>query len=386
MKKIKVLHFITELALGGAQKSTVSTLKYLNSERYSKYLVAARPQDRNNSWLAEASNIKNLEIILLPDLQREMNLFKDIKIFFQLRKILSERKIDIIHTHSSKAGIIGRWAAFFAGVKGIIHTIHGFSFNDYQAKPFRLFYIFLERMTAKITDRLIAVAESDIKKGREYKVGNREQYVLIRDVIELAPFFHDEKIHEIKRELGIRQDDNIVGMVACFKKQKKVDDFLRAIQKVKEQVNVKGILIGDGFLRSKLEILALDLNLEKDIIFLGWRKDVYRIAKVLDIIVLSSLWEGLPLVLLEGMATKKPVIATAVNGVSEVIKDGENGYLIEPGDYNSLAEKIIFLLKNRQFSKEMGRKGFSFISENQEFKREQTVNKIENLYDEFFSE
>jgi len=198
------------------------------------------------------------------------------------------------------------------------------------------------------------VTVNDIDKGLNAKVGNREQYVLIHSGIEIERFkFPKINIDDLKREFKIPLDSLVVGMIACLKPQKAPCDFVRAAGEVaKKNKNCKFMLVGDGELRPEIESLIKELKLEDKMILTGWRKDVENLIHIFDIFVLSSLWEGLPRVFPQVMCAGKPVVATKVDGASEVIKDGETGFLVEPKDYNTLAQKIHLLLSDDSLRKE----------------------------------
>ncbi len=351
MRKIRLLYAITKLELGGAQKQLLYTISHLDGD----FEIWLATQDKG-ILLRDALAIPGLKVKLIPYLIRPISLFNDIKAFFILYKLIKNERFDIVHTHSSKAGILGRWAAKLAGTPVIIHTIHGFAFYDRQNWLKRKLYVSLERWTAKITTRLIAVSKEIIRKGLKAGIGKKDQYQCIYYGVEKESFLSERNKNVIKKNLGFSGE--IVGTISCFKPQKALNDFLKAAAIVQE--NLPGstfLIIGDGYLRPSLESLVDRLNLKEKVVFSGWRKDIPDLLATMEIFVLSSLWEGMPISILEAMAAGLPVVATAVDGVREIVLDKETGFLIAPGDYQSLARAILNLLRDKTLSQKMGRKG-----------------------------
>jgi len=375
MKKINVLHIITKLELGGAQQNTLFTVKQHDREKYNVFLVAG-PE---GLLVEEAKKTANLKTYFLPELKHELSPFYDFKCLFRLKKIFKDEKIDIVHTHSSKAGILGRLAAKMAKVPVIIHTIHGFSFNDFQNFFTKNLYIFLERQAAKISSKLIAVTKVDIEKGLKAGVGSAEKYVLIRSGFDLTEFTVLRDTSSLRKEFGLNEGTKTVGMVACLKPQKNPADFVRMAALVRlAHPNAKFILVGDGEKREEVEKLITEHNLKNEIILTGWRKDVAGFIQLFDVVVLTSLWEGLPRVLPQAMCAGKPVVATAVDGSKEAIIDGVNGYLVPPKDFRAAAAKVNMLLADENLRKSLGQNGKSRAGE---WSQDKMVTAIEELYE-----
>lgn len=373
----RVLHIITKLELGGAQKSTLDILRCLDRKKYKIFLLSS-----DGLLSDEARKIDSLEVELLPSLRREINLFFDLKAFVDLYSFIKKNDIDIVHTHSSKAGIVGRWAAYLAGVGIIIHTIHGWEFYDGQNRLIKWLYITLERLTARITTRLIAVCEAAIKKGLNYKIGTSNKYRLIYYGIDYNAFSNIRQDREYtKRCLGLREDNFIVGMIACFKPQKAHRDLIKAASLIVREVpGVQFLLVGDGALRSKMIRQIERLGLGDRFVLAGWRKDIPQILSNLDLVVLSSLWEGLPIVILEAMAAARAVVATNVGGVSEIVKEAKTGFLVEVGNYKQIANRITFLINNRHLATQMGRSAQQSL--NGTFSIDSMIRNIEETYKE----
>ena len=387
MNRTKVVHIITKLDLGGAQQNTLFTVAHLARSRYDPVLISGT----NGLLVEDAKKLDDVKVYLLTELVREIRPIKDLIALFKIRNILKELKKDnvkiesesnsqiIVHTHSVKAGVLGRWAAYMAGVKVIISSIHGFSFNDYQPSLVRAFYIYLEKLTAIITAKFIAVSKENIDKGINKGIFTRDKVVLIRSGIEIETF-RSEKHDRIKgrRELGFDADIPLVAMIACFKPQKSPLDFVRVAKMVSDEIDEpRFLLVGDGILRTRIEALIDKLNIGDKFILLGWRRDIPEIMNCIDVLVLTSLWEGLPRVFPQAMASGIPIVATKVNGAPEAIRNDVNGFLLAPGDIGGMSEKIIYLIKHPEKAGEMGKKGKIFVKE---FDIWKMMEKQEELY------
>lgn len=373
MDRTKVVHIITKLELGGAQQNTLFTVAHLTRGMYEPVLISGT----EGILLEDAMMLEDVKVYLIPELVREARPLKDVIALLKIRRILKQLKLVagvkgpgadssiIVHTHCSKAGILGRWAARLAGIRLIIHSIHGFGFNDYQPSLVKAFYIFLERVTSLITKKFIAVSKANIEKGISKKNFTRDKVFLIRSGIDIKKL-QGVKIDRVKkrRELGVDAENPLVAMIACFKPQKSPLDFVRVAKIVSEETSqTRFLLVGDGILRSKIEALIGRLKMEDKIILLGWRRDISEIMSCIDILVLTSLWEGLPRVFPQAMASGIPVVATGVDGTPEAIRNGVNGFLLPPGDIGGMAEKIIYLIRHPEKASEMGEEGKRLVEE-----------------------
>lgn len=378
MRKYNVLHAITKLELGGAQENTLYTLRNLDREQYNLFLAA----NDEGVLIEKVKKLRAVKTFFIPELARPINPLKDLIALIKLFRFCRREKIDIIHTHSSKAGILGRWAARLAKVPIITHTIHGWGFYPKQNFLKRRLFIFLEKMTGKITDQLIAVSRANIETGIKNRIGEKGKYTLIRSGIKPSQFQNVEvNITEKRKELSLDPDTKVVGMIAPFKPQKAPLDFIKvANQVIEKRPKTQFLLIGDGELRPEIERSIKELDLEKKVILTGWRKDISQILKVIDVLALTSRWEGLPRVFPEAMASELPIVANKVDGAPEAIEEGVNGFLVSVGDIRDMAEKIIALLDNPEKAKEMGRKGREKVFP--EFDIDLMVEKIDNLYQE----
>ncbi|RLC78504.1 MAG: glycosyltransferase family 1 protein, partial [Chloroflexi bacterium] len=302
-----MLHIITRLIVGGAQENTMLTAVLLDPSRCAVDVVSG-PQTGSEGSLIEEFRTRDIPLTIEPALVREINPLKDLLALFRLTRFIRRGRYTIVHTHSSKAGILGRWAAYLAGTPIIVHTVHGWGHHDRQSPLVRRSYILLERVTQRITDKLIVVSPRNIEKGLADGIGTPEKYITIRSGIELDRFRRPSRSREdVRAELGIPVDSAVVGTVTRLSPQKAPLDFLDAAAHVAaQQPNVHFVIVGDGPLRADVEAQVVTLKLTERIHLTGLRRDVPDLLHSFDIFALSSLWEGLPRVLPQAMAAGLP--------------------------------------------------------------------------------
>ena len=376
---MRICHVITKPELGGAQLTTLHILSRLPKDKYDVSVITS-PKGMLGP---EFSNLQRVKSYFLPFFTRPINPLYDIFAFIAIYYIYSRDRYFLVHTHSSKAGIIGRWAARVAKIPVIIHTVHGWSFNDYQPLILKKLYIFLEKVTARFTTKIICVSERDIETGLRYKIAPKDKFVFIKYGILLSEFRKGRKeadnLLQKKKELGIFNNDPIVGMISCLKPQKSPMDFIKASLEIyKRRPDVNFLLIGDGALKTKCKRLLSDTSLNGKFIFAGWRRDISSILDVLDVVVLTSKWEGMPISIIEAFCKGCPVVATDVGGTSELVKDGVTGYLTRPGSYKEIAGKVLRILEDRACFSKM--KEEASLSIDDSFGVERMVKEIEELY------
>lgn len=277
----------------------------------------------------------------------------------KLIRLINIEKPDIVHTHTAKAGTLGRIAAKLTGVPVIIHTFHGHVFHSYFGFFKSKFFLWLERLLAKFTNVIITVGEQQRREIIQYKVAEPEKVVSISLGLDLKPFINTKTDpNKLRRELSLPRQTLLVGIVARLVPIKNHLCFLESTRLILQNFdNVRFLIIGDGELRTYLEQKTRDLGLESRVIFMGFQHDLVKIYTGLDIVILSSFNEGLPVALIEAMAAGKPVISTNVGGVGDLILDGDNGLLVPSNDPMALAEAILYLLRNPERRKMMGDAG-----------------------------
>lgn len=344
-----IVYIITKLELGGAQKVCLTLTREV-ATKIPTALISG-----TNGVLVETTDDLATSRYLLPSMEREIGLrgiIKDIKCLIDITRILRALKKQypqlIVHTHSTKAGILGRWAAFFARVKIRVHTIHGYAFHDHLSRTGWLLRYIPELITSLITTHFVCVSKHDQATGIRIFPGFTKKNDVIRAAVD-ATFFTTN----IKTAAKYTTDRPfIIGTIACFKPQKNILDLLNAFKIVHQTLTEKGHpapqlhIIGNGEQYNMLEKWLAEHHLTNAVTFLGWQKDVHFFLSQWDTFALSSLWEGLPCAIIEARLSKLPVVAYNVGGIAEVICSGKNGYIVTPGDYKALAQRLIQLAIN----------------------------------------
>ncbi|MDX2251783.1 MAG: glycosyltransferase family 4 protein [Nitrospira sp.] len=378
-----VCHIITKLELGGAQEVALYAVSHLDRSKYRPVLIAGP----GGLLTDEARRLSHVDVHILPELGRSIRLVGDLAALVKLTTLLRRLRPTVVHTHSSKAGILGRWAAWMAGVPVIVHTIHGYGITPAQPRWLQRLLVMIERFTGWITTYWIAVSQADIRKGRSWGLFH-DNVVLVRPGIDPQPFQRavDRGERErIRGEFGAQATTQLVGSVACFKPQKAPEDFIAVAHRViTARPDVRFVLVGDGELRPRVEALIARYGIQDRVHLAGWRRDVPAIMQVLDTFLLTSHWEGLPRVLLEARAVGVPVVATNVGGADEVIVDQAVGELCQAGDIQGLADAVVRRLSNRTEPSDVCLAKSSRLP--QEFYIDETVRQYEQIYEQLLTE
>jgi glycosyltransferase involved in cell wall biosynthesis len=386
-RKIKIAHIIARMITGGADENTLFTVQGLNKDRYEVDLIIGEEFDKN--ILNKVKN-NNFNIIKIKGLKGKLNFLYDPIILLKLIKLLKINHYDIVHTHTTKAGILGRIASRIAGVPVIIHGLHGSTFQAFNSGLLNWFLFLLERLTGRFTDAYISVSKVLSEKYVEKGIGKKENYYTVYSGMKLNKFCDvRERINygEKQRELGINSKHFVIGNVARLETRKGHKFLLDAVKKViieRKDCPLKLLIIGEGEDREKLENYTRELNLEEKVIFAGYREDVEELMALMDIFVLTSLREGLPRVLVQAVAVGIPLVAFNVDGVSEIVKDNHNGFLIRPRDVEQLANRIVRYIDNKELVLLHGQKGREFIKG--KWSIEDMVDKIDKIYQDLIQE
>lgn len=349
MANKKIAFIITKLELGGAQKSVLYSVRNLNRPPIKTYLLCGK-----GGYLDKEAkkNVKGL--FFIPDLVREISPLKDLKAFLQIRKRLKNIKPDIVHTNSSKAGILGRLAAASI-IKGpkIVHTVHGFSFYEGQKPLKKYFYVTAEKLLAKVTDKLIFVSREDMDTALKLKITKAAQCTLIRAGVEVRTkqdFKDFDKAAKL-RKLGLKENAKIILCTANLKPQKNPLDMIKAAEIVcKKEPSCVYLYTGTGPLKQAAQKLISRRKLKNNFKLLGHRKDISELLAVADVFSLSSLWEGLPMALVEALFMSVPGVCYDSGGIREVLKSGKNGFLTPRGNYKKMAENQLKALNKKDFA------------------------------------
>lgn len=350
-----VIQIITRLELGGAQQNTLDTCRLLDRSRFRVALFSGADGRLDSA----AARIPGIDFRIVPDLVRPVRPRQDLRAYRLLRDHIApfvrQGAPVIVHTHSSKAGILGRLAARAAGVRRIVHTIHGFGHNAFQNPVTRRLAVLAEQYVSRSTSRYVAVSTANLEQGRRLGLFKKARVELIRSGFELEPFRRPGIDRRAARErLGLPGEVPLVGTVACFKPQKDLSTLLRAARAVRTSVpDARFVIAGDGDLRPSLERQLERDGLKPAVTLLGWRDDLPEILAALDVFLLTSRWEGLPRSIIQAMAAGVPVVATAVDGVLDIVADGETGLLAKPGDHIGLGRRVAELLQDGGRAKEL---------------------------------
>jgi len=373
-----ICQIITKLELGGAQFTTLFTVAQLDRSRFRPILIAGEPGLLDD----EARKLEGVEFYQVPSLVRLIRPWQDLRALVELTRLLKTLRPAIVHTHSSKAGILGRWAAWLAGVPIIVHTVHGYGITPAQPRWLQFLLIGLERLTGLITTRWILVSEADAAKGLRWKLFRQGAFTVIRPGADTRMFHEgllpDSDTEKLRAECGVGTEHLLVGTVAPLKPQKAPQDFVAVAARVCARVPAaRFVWVGEGELRPDVEAAVRRAGLEGRIRLAGWRWDIPGVMRALDVFLLTSHWEGLPQVLLQARASCVPIVATRAGGSAEAFVEGTHGWLCDPGDVEGLAAQVIRLLTDRAERERVCRNGGHIPHE---FNKWAALRKREQLY------
>ena len=374
---MRITHVITRLITGGAQENTLASVLGLRQRPDFDVQLISGPSTGPEGSLES----RDPRLITIPCLVRPINPRQDFLALRQLEGIFRKTRPDLVHTHSGKAGILGRLAAARAGVPIIVHTVHGPSFGNFQNPLANFLFRAAERRAGRITTHFVTVAEAMTKQYLAAGIGRREQYTKIFSGFNLGPYLSATNDPGLRAKLGIAPEDLVVGKIARLFKLKGHHDLLTvAPEIVRRHPRVKFLFVGDCAWRTKFENQARALGLEKHVVFAGLvpPEEVPRYIGIMDVLVHLSLREGLPRALPQALAGGKPVIAYDCDGAREVCLDENTGFLLRPGDLSGLTEKLSRLLGNPSLREQFGQAGREFVREN--FSAERMVGQLEALY------
>ncbi|MGB2763544.1 MAG: glycosyltransferase family 4 protein [Candidatus Aminicenantaceae bacterium] len=329
---------------------------------------------------------EGIEFILCPPLVRRTNIIKDLKTFLDIWRIIKKKSPEIVHTHSSKAGLLGRLAAKLARIPIVVHTPHGHVFFGYFGPLKTKIFIILERLVSRITDRIIALTNKEKEDYIKFRIANEDKFDVIYSGIELDKFkeLSEDKKQNLVKELGIPEKSLIIGTVGRLVPVKGHEFLIKAAKYIiSKYPEAFFVFTGDGPLEQNLERQAFKLGIKDNIIFLGWRDDVAKIISIYDIFALPSLNEGMGRVLAEAMALGKPIVASNVGGIPDLVTHGKNGFLVPTRNSEKLAKYIQILIEDKEQREKMGQVGKETVKN---FSKEKMVEKIANLYEELLTQ
>ena len=369
MEKIRICQMIDRPSLGGGQTALLLLAGNLDPQRFEVLVCSS-----GEGPLVEEVRSRGLVHVPVP-----MGKAFDFRTVKLISAALEKNNVQILHTHGGIAGFYGRWAAHQNRTPVIVHTLHGIHYLHYRNPFLKRLYIVLERLFSRFTDGLILVSQADLGSARKHRLAPEGKMFVVRNGIDRTSFFDSVGIQKKRLELGLEPAQPVVGTIARLDRPKGLIYLLRAAPEIFRAFSDARILIvGDGPLRKKLKNKASGAGLADKLLFLGERKDAVELLAIFDIFVLPSLWEGLPFVLIEAAALRKPIVATSVDGVTEVIEDGKTGVLVPPKDPQALAQAIIRLLRDKDAASRLAAGAANVIPPR--FPLRRMVEQTQNLY------
>ena len=366
---LRILHISTRLILGGSQENVVLSCEGQTESGHEVHLAYGPiygPEgsmlDRVSGW--RSTDGRGVATHEVPDMVRELSPRRDRRCLRQLTDLIRELEPDIVHTHSSKAGILGRMAAWKAGGKdgklGVLHTVHGPPFHRYEKVWRNAVYIAAERIAAKRCHAIMSVCDAMTEQFLEAGIGTPEMFTTVRSGMETGPYLAAMPNHERTQrrgKLGLGPDDLVIGTVSRISDLKGHDELIEAVAPIlRERPEMKLLWVGDGWLREPLQAELRELGLLDRVVVTGMvpPQDVAALMKLMDVLVHPSYREGLPRAVVQGMLSGLPVIATDVDGTPEVCMHGETGLSYSPGDVDRLREHLLRVSEDRAMREQLG--------------------------------
>ena len=378
---MRVTHVITRLIVGGAQENTIATVLGLHGKPGVIVKLISGPttgpEGSLESRLAESPGVLSIS----PELVRPIHPWKDLLALRQLAGIFRRDSPDIVHTHSGKAGILGRLAAQRARVPIIVHTVHGPSFGSFQGSMANLAFGSAERYAAKFTSHFVVVAQAMTEQYLAAGIGRREQYTRIFSGFPLEPYLRAHNDLTLRRRLGISPGDFVVGKIARLFEHKGHDDlFAVAPALIEHCPRMKFLLVGDGLWKERFQRLARASGLEKRFVFTGLvtPEEIPGYVGIMDVLVHLSRREGLPRALPQALAAARPIVAYDCDGAREVCLENETGFLVKPGDRSTLVQRLVQLASDPLLRGRLGSEGQRLVKE--WFPVERMVDSVYALY------
>ncbi|HEX8966681.1 MAG TPA: glycosyltransferase family 4 protein [Chloroflexota bacterium] len=377
---ITILRAITRLNIGGpAIHAILLTTALDDGAQFRSTLVAGTTAPHEGDML-DLAHARSVRPVLLPALGREISPLDDLVSLARMVQLIREIRPDIVHTHMAKAGTVGRLAAHLCGVPLIVHTYHGHVFHSYFSPARTRVFLTIERALGLLTDRIIVVGEGQREEIARYGVAPLRKLEAIRLGLELSPFLNaEERRGRLRHELSLGRETPLVGIVARLVPIKAHEVFFQAASDVLRGLpDARFVVVGDGERRAELEALVSRLGMAASVTFLGWRRDLATIYADLDVVALTSLNEGSPVALIEALASARPVVATAVGGVPEVVVDGVTGLTVPPSNPPAMAHAMLELLRDRKLASRLGAAGRRHVYPRYDSSR--LVDDVRNLY------
>lgn len=377
---MRITHLITRLIVGGAQENTIASVLGLRDKPGLDVQLLAGPTTGPEGSLETLVRDAGL-LTVVPPLVRPLHPWNDLLAWRQLTRRFRQDRPDLVHTHSGKAGILGRLAAARAGVPVIVHTIHGPSFGPFQGPLANALFRGAERRAGRVTHHFVSVADAMTQQYLAAGIGRPDQYTTIRSGFDLAPFLAAENDLAVRARLGLAPTDFVLGKIARLFKLKGHDDlFAIAPDLVRERPQIKFLLVGDGAWRGRFEHRARELGMRRHFVFTGLvpPAEVPQLIGIMDALVHLSLREGLPRALPQALAAARPVVAYDCDGAREVCRNDETGFLLAPGDRAGLIARVRQLADDAALRERLGRGGRQLVRD--QFSVQRMVDELYALY------
>lgn len=346
-RPIKIMRIIARLNIGGPAIHVSLVTAGINDHGFSSTLVTGRvgPAEGDMTYLADQYGVMPF---YLNGLGREISIFDDVEAFFGLVRLIAREKPDVVHTHTTKAGVLGRFAAWLCGVPVIVHTFHGHGFEGYVGPVQSRLFVILEQTTALMSTAILTISDGLKDALIRFRIAPPDKIKVVPLGLDLDWLLDLDPLRgRLREELALRPDARLIGIVGRLVNIKNHQLFLGAARKVADQdPTAHFVVVGDGVLRVELEQQARHLGLEKVVHFIGWQQKLDWIYADLDVLALTSHNEGTPVSIIEALAGQVPVVATAVGGVPDLLNHGEFGCLVEPGNVDAVAEAVLDCLKS----------------------------------------
>ena len=370
-RKLKICHVITRMIVGGAQENTLLTVKGLAARGHEVTLITGPSEGPEGELLKNHGN-NDFELLVNSHLVRELNPYHDTLAYFSLLKLFRKRKFDVVHTHSSKAGVIGRAAANAAGIPFVTHTVHGQAFHRYE-KPWKNFiYKNAEKWAARRCHKIYAVSQAMIDQCVEAKIDEASKYKIVYSGMELEPFLNAVADKELKGQLGIPRGSKVIGVIARIFPLKGYEFLIPVAKKITETYpEAHFLIVGDGILRKELQDEIKDCGLSKRFSFAGLvpPNEIHRYTALMGMLMHLSLREGLPRAVVQALASGKPAVGFRLDGTPEVINDGKTGFVVEPRNVGDIINALSILFEHPELVKTMGKNGRNLVSDKFDWKK-----------------
>jgi glycosyltransferase involved in cell wall biosynthesis len=378
---MRVIHIITRLIIGGAQENTVATVLGLRKRPDVQVDLISGPTTGREGSMELAFAACPEVLTVLPALVRPVHPWNDVLALFQLTNLLRARRPDLVHTHSGKAGVLGRLAARRAGVRVILHHIHGPSFGSFQGPVANFVFTAAERRAARATTHFLCSANAMTRLYLAKGIGRPEMFTRVFSGFHIASFLNAQNDVTLRAQLGLAADAFVIGKIGRLAPLKGHDDLFRAFKLLLAQLlSARLLIIGDGPLRPKLEALSHELGLRDKVVFTGLLPpaEVPRYVGIMDCLAHLSSREAVSRALPQALAAGKPVVSYDFDGADEVCLNGKTGFLVRTGEIQTAANRLLELAKNPALREQLGRAGQEFVK--QEFPVEAMVEKIYQVY------